>query len=244
MRKTLATLTSLAVLGTCHAHASESLTCSGVLSFIEGANTTISCDGDLWLGGGLTLISDQSITVRADNNADIFDATLSAPQIFIEAGGLVSLSSDAQIRGALIDLADVQSNRETSSLTIDQDSGIYRINPGQSIGTIKVDSGSNVTIIEDRGNYGFNPDLGFRVIELDGGSTSITSISDAWIQFIKDASTYNSNPFFLPFSPYDPTLALQYDIGLQIVSGVPEPEQYALILAGLGLIATRLRRRT
>lgn len=244
MRKTLATLTTLAALGVGHADASDTLICSGELSFIQGANTSISCAGDLWLGGGLTLSSAESIFIHADSNANIFNATLSAPQIFIEAGGLLSLSSTAQIQGPLIGPLDVQSNRESSSVTRTRDSGIYTVNPGQGSGVINVDSGSNVTVIQDGRIYGLNPDLAIGIIEFGAGSTSDNRISDAWISLLKGASTYDPNLIFLPFDPYDPTLAFQYGGAPQVVSGVPEPEQYALFLSGLGLIATRLRRRT
>ncbi|WP_230970718.1 PEP-CTERM sorting domain-containing protein [Nitrogeniibacter aestuarii] len=95
MRKTALALATLFYIGNCAAQSIDMLVCSGDLSFIEGANTSISCAGDLWIGGDWTLSAEESIDLWAQSRLDISDTTFVAPRVTLSVGDLTLTSNAA-----------------------------------------------------------------------------------------------------------------------------------------------------
>lgn len=95
MRKTALALAALFYMGNSAAQSTDMLLCSGELSFIEGANTSISCTGDLWIGGDWTLSAEESIDLWAQSRLDIADTTFIAPQVTLSVGDLTVTSNAA-----------------------------------------------------------------------------------------------------------------------------------------------------
>lgn len=228
MRAKLTTLIALAALGAGHAHASDTLTCSGDLSFVEGTSTRISCAGDLWLGGGLTLVAEESISVRADLDLEVSDAYIFAPSVLLEAGNHITFGGVISSPGGSVQLA--LSSRGTSSL--DQTS--VEILHGATI---------NVAANGPRDGVAIDPS---RVVS---GESGLVTVAPGGI-----VSLFNGNAIQMDGNAIrvagslsvtgEGILSLSGGAGnIQVISIVPEPEQYALFLAGLGLLATRLRRR-
>jgi len=122
--------------------------------------------------------------------------------------------------------------------------------------TISVNAGDTLTFNWNFfTNEGINQDFAF--VAIDGAFTKLTQASNALVPsvpygFTTGASVYsqtfaNASSFTLAFSVVDIndsglTSALWLD-NVQLTAAVPEPETYAMLLAGLGFIVASSRRK-
>lgn len=93
MRKTfISAIAAMVILPAAHAaDLPAGADCSGGYSFIEASALTMSCGGDLRLGGGLVLRSDSRIDIVAGGSLSLSDVTFVAPRIALD-GGSVSVT--------------------------------------------------------------------------------------------------------------------------------------------------------
>ena len=141
-----------------------------------------------------------------------------------------------------MNLATGMMNTFVSRSTIDLATGLAVGNAFTNPDNLAIDADGNIYIIEDQ--PGGMADIWFaNDVDRDGVAESIAR----WASL----STIGAEPTGLYFDVTDPNVAflnVQHpssgvDRMIQITAAVPEPETYAMMLAGLGLLGTIARRR-
>ncbi len=183
------------------ASASEgALSCSGDMSFVDGANTSIRCTGDLWLSDGLSLSAEESISIWAGSRLEIIEATLSAPRVSLSAEDSVIIN----------DLATIIGMTSVSTVVVGTEYDSREIGYREPLaGTLQVEPGSSISLSTSPVNVPrifTSSGAGGTLAIAPGGSLTLTG-------------------------------------GTLTISPVPEPAPYTMLLAGLGLVATLVRRR-
>ena len=231
MRRLLYTL-CLAVIFPISAHATSvasiiNTSCSGSLtsSLIDGAS--FSCAGNLTLDGGF-ITSDSLINISADGDLFVDNLTFTAPNVtFSVLNGMLTMGSAAVVNTSI---AILQSNPNTilnwSEFNIGQ-SAIVNLNQGQpskatlnsvlginqtTSGVLSVNSGGSIYLGNTNG------------VTLQPNTTPLTPGGSIVIGLVSSGLTTTGNNAYTPFT---------------VLSAVPEPNSYLMVLFGLGLIMYR-----
>jgi len=137
-------------------------------------------------------------------------------------------------------LANNTANLFVNSSTIDQATGLAVGGVFNNPDNLAIDAEGNIYIIEDQ--PGGQADIWFA---WDANNDGVAESVGRWASM----STEGAEPTGLYFDKFNPNIAyvnVQHPTSLDdrtIMIAVPEPETYAMLLAGLGLIGASVRRR-
>ena len=137
-------------------------------------------------------------------------------------------------------LASNTANLFVNSSTIDQATGLAVGGVFNNPDNLAIDAEGNIYIVEDQ--PGGQADIWFA---WDANNDGVAESVGRWASL----STEGAEPTGLYFDKFNPNIAyvnVQHPTSLDdrtIMIAVPEPETYAMLLAGLGLIGASVRRR-
>jgi hypothetical protein len=140
-----------------------------------------------------------------------------------------------------VDLADMTIQQFVTRDTIDVSTGVAVGTDLRSPDNIAIDADGNMYIVEDQGVP--NADI-WMVIDSDNDGVAEGLKRWAALQ-VEGAEP--TGLFFDPFNPNTAYLNVQHPDSLNdqllMITAVPEPETYAMMLAGLGMVGFMARRR-
>lgn len=164
----LASLASLLCLAALPANATGALSCDGNLRFIDGANTVVTCSGELRLDEGYLLSADDALWLSSDTRISVLDATLMAPEMTLRAPQIEILGRLITTDGGIAFLTQGNSTGRAGTL---------RVGAGAILsvaGTDAVPNTSDVTYVSHGG--GFELRSGTVTLEaLPGGTIVVAS---------------------------------------------------------------------
>lgn len=155
----IALLTTL-LSATCAAHAADSInvgatTCTGALNTSFSAGVSLTCSGDLALYIG-TIESSTQILLAATGSLSLFDVTLNAPQVTLNASSVTNKSLPAP-----------------AELTLPAQPVLIRSDPGAVITSVPVAGSSGSTALI---SYGFEANTRFPSAAPEPGTFALVAV--------------------------------------------------------------------